>query len=396
MIPALSAGVDDLLPGGDELLAGELDVLLREFAVFVQQLAEAQPDLLPGVGGHGEFRIARDVLPEVQHGLAGGRGDPLRLQPLMLRDGDVIGCRGRDGMACALYLAGIGRFFLCVYDLAVLVVGKADGAVVGPRPAFVGGDGFHTAVSVRKLQLRQQLRLRAVLIFQPPRAAGAAIPAVGQLHRQGVFAVLQQGGHVIGLVLHALAVVRNAGRANEIAHAPPVDACLIQAAGSDVQPRLFYTGGVKNLAETVHGIALFFVDRIVARDPLGAPCADAGLKGRLAPIARSAVLVPEPHFPDDACFRRHGSAAPFCAHGGTCHPAAVPEDAAAVIRGDDLVGSLLFAALTVPIKPGRGKIHAGGFRQMLGFQSNGLHSQPSFCTCVKSNSETSASIMGRI
>lgn len=49
------------------------------------------------------------------------------------------------------------------------------------------------------------------MIFQPPRAAGAAIPAVGKLHCQGVFAVLQQGGHVIGLVLYPLAVVRNAG-----------------------------------------------------------------------------------------------------------------------------------------------------------------------------------------
>ena len=65
------------------------------------------------------------------------------------------------------------------------------------------------------------------MIFQPPRAAGAAIPAVGKLHCQSVFAVLQQGGHVIGLVLYPLAVVRNAGGANEIAHALPVDGCLV-------------------------------------------------------------------------------------------------------------------------------------------------------------------------
>ena len=348
VIFALPAGVDDLLQGGGDVLVGTLDVLLREFAVFVQQLAETQLDLLPGVGDYGKFRIARDVLPEVQHGLAGGGGDPLCFQPLMFRGRDIVGGRGRDGMACDLRLSLIRGGIVGVDHLAVLVVGKANGAVVAPIPAFVGGDGLHTAVCVHELQLRQQLGFCAVLIFQPPRAAGAAIPAIGQLHRQGVFAVLQQIRHIVGLVLHALAVVGNAGSEDKITNALPVQLCLVQAAGSDVQPRLFYIGGAKSLAEAVHGVTIFFVDRIIAGDPLGAPCVDAGLKGGLCPIAGIAVFVPKPHVPEHLRFRRHGCAVPSYAHGGAFHPTAVPEDAAAVIGGNDLIGGLLPTALTVP------------------------------------------------
>ena len=278
VIFALLAGVDDLLQGGCDALVGTLDVLLRELTVFIQQLAETQLDLLPGMGGHGKFCIARDVLPEVQHSLAGGRGDPLCFQPLMLRDGDIVGGRGGDGMACDFGFSLIRGDVVGVDHLAVLVVGKADGAVVGPIPAFVGGNGLHAAVGAGKLQLRQQLCFRAVLIFQPPRAAGAAIPAVRQLHRQGIFTVLQQGGHIVGLVLHSLSIVCDAGGKDKTSNSFAVEPCFIKAAGGDIQPRLFYIGGAKSLAEAVHGIALFFVDRIIAGDPLGAPCVDAGLK----------------------------------------------------------------------------------------------------------------------
>ena len=75
MIFALLAGVADLLQGSGDFLVGALDVLLREFAVFVQQLPKTQLDFLPGVSGHNKFRIACNILPKVQNGLAGGRGD---------------------------------------------------------------------------------------------------------------------------------------------------------------------------------------------------------------------------------------------------------------------------------------------------------------------------------
>ena len=90
VIFALFAGVDDLLQGRCYLFAGALDVLLRKFAVFVQQLAEAQLDLLSGVGGYGKFRIARDVLSEVQHGFPRRRTKKLCVQTLMLPDRNIV------------------------------------------------------------------------------------------------------------------------------------------------------------------------------------------------------------------------------------------------------------------------------------------------------------------
>ena len=247
-----------------------------------------------------------------------------------------------------------------------------------------------------QLQLCQQLCFGAVLVLQPPCAAAAPVPAVGKLHGQGVFAVLQQRGHIVCLVLQPLAVIRDAGSADKIAHTLPVESGFIQAAGGDIQPGFLYVRERKNLAEAVHGVALFFVDLVITGDPLGTPCTDAGLKGYFAPIACCVLFIPEPHLPKDLRFRRHGGTAPFYAHGSTFHPTAVPENAAAIIGCNDLIGSLLFAAITVPIKPGRSKIHTHGVKQMLRFQSNGLHTQSSFCTCVRSNSATSASIMGRM
>ena len=98
MIFALFAGINDFLTGRDEILAGELDVFLCEFAILVQQLPKAQPDLLSGVGSYGKFRLTCDVLSEVQHGLAGGSNNKLCFQPLMLRYGYIIRCRGCDRM----------------------------------------------------------------------------------------------------------------------------------------------------------------------------------------------------------------------------------------------------------------------------------------------------------
>ena len=193
---------------------------------------------------------------------------------------------------------------MCVYDLAVLVVRKANGAVVAPIPAFIRHNCLHAAVGAGELQLRQQLCLGAVLIFQPPRAAGAAIPAVGKPHRQGVFAAFQQVCHIIGLILHTLAVVRDAGGEDKITHPLLVQPRFIQAAGGDVQPRFFYIGRVKTLAEAVHGIALLFVYMVIACNPLRLPRIDAGLKGGLCPIAGSILLIPEAHPPEHLCFCR--------------------------------------------------------------------------------------------
>lgn len=245
-------------------------------------------------------------------------------QMLVFCYGNIVGGAGGDGMACDLGLPGIAGGHPGIDNFPVLVVRKADGAVTAPIPAFIGGNHLYMALFVGDLQLGQEFCLCAVLIFQSPGPAGATIPAVGQLDRQSIFACFQQARHVVGLILDPLAVVRNAGGANEIAHTLPVDVCLIQSAGSDIQPSLFHINGMKAFAETVHRIALLFVYPIIPGDPSGFPTVNAGLKGRLRPVPGSAVFVPEPDLPEDLRFGGDCWAAPGDLHGIRFHFSAVP------------------------------------------------------------------------
>ena len=154
-------------------------------------------------------------------------------------------------------------------DLAVLVVRKADRTVVRPLPCFVGRNGFPCAVRIDDLQLHEQLRLRAVLVFASPRAAAAAIPSVGKLHGQLVFTCVQQFRHVVGLILHALPIVRIPRRKAEIADPFSVEPRFIEPARRGVQPRGCHRLFNRNeLSEAVDRIAFLPVRNVIARDPL--------------------------------------------------------------------------------------------------------------------------------
>lgn len=83
----------------------------------------------------------------------------------MLRHGDIVEGGGNHivgGFLCPSVIAGYEGG---LYDLAVLIVRKADGAVVAPIPAFVGDDGLYRAVSHDQFQLRQQFGFGSVLVF---------------------------------------------------------------------------------------------------------------------------------------------------------------------------------------------------------------------------------------
>ena len=55
---------------------------------------------------------------------------------------------------------------------------------------------------------------------------------------------MQQGGHVIGLVLYPLAVVRNAGGANEIAHALHRTQIFVEFVVLALSAAVFVAGGI--------------------------------------------------------------------------------------------------------------------------------------------------------
>ena len=372
-IDSLPAKVFHLLQGRGDFPVCTLDVLLGELALPVQHLAKAQEHPLPRPGPQGEGNVAGDVLAKVQHGFARGGGEERRGQALMFGDGHVVRGGGHNRVAGHSCAPGIGGLQPRVHNFPVLVVGKADGAVVAPGPGAVRADHLRRAVRMGNLQLGQELCLRAVLVLQPPRAAAAAIPAVGQLHGQRVFARVQKGRHVVGLNLHPPAVIRQAGGQDEISCPRAVEPRLIQAAGGDVQPGPAHGGHGEGLAEAVHGIPPLPVHPVIAGNPLPLPAVNAGFKGGRLPVAGGVVLVPEADFPHDPGFRRHGCAAPGCPHGAGNDLPAVPQHRPCVILRSDAVGGLHGAALAVPQQAGSGDVNAHGVCQIFGFQSDGLH-----------------------
>ena len=367
LVDAVLAGVADLLQGRCDFFVGALDVFLRKLAVFVQHFSKTQVNFLPGAGGHAKPDIPGHILPEIQHGLARRRGEQCRGKLLMLGHGYVVRGGRRDMVAGAFCPAAVAWHGVGVHRFAVLIVGKTNRTVVRPRPACIGANRLHAAVSAGNFQLRQQLGFGAVLVAQPPRAAAAAVPTVRQLHGECVFAVLQKVGHIVGLVLHALSVVGDTGRQNEIPHALPVELCLIQAARRYVQPRLAGVLHSKMLGKAIHGIALFFVGRIVAGDPACLPAIQPGFKKGGFRFAGDVVFVPKLHRPLHPRFGGQGCAAPRGAHGAAWHLAAVPQAVRGIIRCRNAVGGLRFAARTVPVQAGRRKIYAEGVCQMFGF-----------------------------
>lgn len=70
-----------------------------------------------------------------------------------------------------------------------------------------------------------QLGFGAVLVAKTVRTDTAAVPAICQLNGQCVAALPQQICNVIGLVLHALAVIDNAGAGTK-----PSTVCPLTAA----------------------------------------------------------------------------------------------------------------------------------------------------------------------
>ena len=273
-------------------------------------------------------------------------------------------------MARDLGGAAIARGAPRLDGLAILVVGKADGTVIAPLPASVGDDGPDRSVVEDHLELRKELGLGTVLVLEAPCTARSAVPAIGQLHRQLVLSLMEQPGHIVGLVLDALTVVDVAGSQAERPHLLPAQTCFVETAGGYVETRA-YDAFVnrEGLAEAVHGIALALVHAIVAADPGGAPRGDAHLEGCLAPFSGIVVLIPQADLPADDLPVRE-VAGIRCEHGVGLDLAAVPA------VGDDLVCGLSQPTLAVPHEARIPHIYADGVVQILGAKPDCIHGNP--------------------
>ena len=258
-------------------------------------------------------------------------------------------------------VATVGRCAPRVDAFAVLIVGKAHRAVVRPLPAVIGADCLYRAVSQRQFQLGQKFCFGSVLVAQTPRAAAAAIPAIGQLHGQCVFAVLYQRGQIIGLVLHTLAVVGDAGGQREPLNGLPIDGRLIDAAGRSVEACFLDFTRRKGLFEAVHRVALFRVWGIVACDPLRTPIVGVQQSqfkhSGFRPVAGYIAFIPQARLPQytDAAVQRRARV--VGAHRMTFDFAGIPQQVFTFIAANDLICRLPHTAFAIPEQPRRGKVN---------------------------------------
>ena len=219
----------------------------------------------------------------------------------MLRHRYVVGSGRYHIVRGSFCLTVITGHTASIHRFTVLVVRKTDGAVIAPVPASVGSYSLHSAVPAGNLQLSQQLSFGSILAFQTPRTAGTPVPAVSKLHGQLVLTVLQQFRHIVGLVLNPFAVIRVAGSHAEITDLFPAQPRFIQAAGGDIQPRLFYVGNKKSFPKAIHGIAPLMIHPVIPGDPFCLPVSgiqQAQLKGgNFRPRTRLILFVPKTHLP---------------------------------------------------------------------------------------------------
>lgn len=122
-----------------------------------------------------------------------------------------------------------------VEGLAFVETGGEDRSE-GGVPLGVGDDDGGGAVVVGDLQLGDEGLVGAVEVaVSAVEADTAAVPAVAEPGADGVGALGEMVGHVVGAVAQALAVHRPARGQCVVADAAAVDLCLIQAMCRDVQ-----------------------------------------------------------------------------------------------------------------------------------------------------------------
>ena len=100
-----------------------------------------------------EGYIACDILTEIQHRLSGGSSDLPGSKTLFFYYRHIVGGGGGDFVMGLFCFAVIRRLAIGIHDLAVFIVGKPDGAIVAPIPAFIGKDRLYTSVGFGDLQL---------------------------------------------------------------------------------------------------------------------------------------------------------------------------------------------------------------------------------------------------
>ena len=323
------ARINDALQGRRDVLVFTLDISLRKFSVLIQHFPEAKDNCLPLLRLDGKCKNPRDILMKIKHLLPGRRDKERRTQVLLRADRHIV-ARRRDYRAPRhLRAPAVGRHTSRLNDLAVLIVRKADRSVAAPLPGPVRGDDALRPVLKIELQHGKKRRLLSVLVLPSPGAAASSVPAVCKLRLDHVHSAAHKPCHIDRLICDPLPVVRNARRHHKIAGLFPIDPCLIETAGRDIEAGLHDSllRHTEGLLEAVRRIALLRVHAVIARDPLRRPLLPGrkpGLKGGRRLLSGPSVFVIEANTPDNARLRRHRRSAPDRSHGGGFDLPALP------------------------------------------------------------------------
>ena len=286
-----------------------------ERAFGVEHLGVADDDLAPAGLAQPDARQARHVLPEVEDEHARTwLGEPLRRQLLLRPDRHApaghqggLGRReqpgGRPHRIIEPRFAPPAHLQPRVVVLAIVEVG-AQNRPRGRLPRFVSRDPRPAAIRMLDFDLHQQRELLAIPESPAESADAAGVPAVAEDRANGVLALAEVVGDVVGRDLDAPAVVGPARREAVASHAPAVEVQLEHAArrhicpGPDDAPSKHerpaqMRAGPSRLQRT--------------SDPRGPPVGLAQeshfKRGRFAPVRHLARRVPDAHAPEHALAR---------------------------------------------------------------------------------------------
>ena len=228
--------------GLDSITADILDsgfctaVVFRiEIPVRVEYLCAGEQNALTSAGLHGKFRIARDLLPEIEHRFTLRRmQNSGRLEAFVLCN-DLALLRDQHLLAAAVRPAE-APVFRCdarIIRFAVVNVAEPDWAFC-PLPAFIGRV-LPRAVRAGQMQCCQQTRaVRNRLINTGRNPSGE--PALSERDGQFIF-LAQQRRQIIGLYLQARRIACPAGSQKEISDPLPVQKHFVDAECGDFQLR---------------------------------------------------------------------------------------------------------------------------------------------------------------
>ena len=208
-------------------------VFCIEIPVRVEYLCAGEQNALTSAGLHGKFRIARDLLPEIEHRFALRRmQNSGRLEAFVLCN-DLTLLRDQPLFPAAVRPAE-APVFRCdarIIRFAVVNIAEPDRAF-GPLPAFVGRI-FPRAVRVGQMQCCQQTRaVRNRLINTGRNPSGE--PALSERNGQFIF-LAQQRRQIIGLYLQARRIACPAGSQKEPSDPLPVQKRFVDAECGDFQ-----------------------------------------------------------------------------------------------------------------------------------------------------------------